>query len=36
MPNIKLMNMCMIIDELNNKVVVQNKINSPNWNGFTI
>lgn len=35
MPNIKLMNMCMIIDELNNRVVVQDKINSSNWHGFT-
>lgn len=35
MPNMKLMNMCMIYDEENNKVIMQDKINSANWNGFT-
>ncbi|KAB3529604.1 8-oxo-dGTP diphosphatase [Alkaliphilus serpentinus] len=35
MTKIKLMNMCMIIDEVNNKVVVQDKINWTNWKGIT-
>lgn len=31
----KLMNMCMIIDKENNKVVVQDKVNKPEWRGIT-
>jgi len=31
----KLMNMCMITDAENNKVVVQDKINKPHWKGIT-
>lgn len=29
------MNMCMIIDKENNKVVVQYKVNKPEWRGIT-
>lgn len=35
MTNIKLMNMCMIYDETLDKVLVQEKINRPDWNGIT-
>lgn len=35
MVNIKLMNMCMIVDKNQGKVLVQNKINSSNWKGIT-
>jgi len=35
MINTKLMNMCMIIDEVTNKVVVQDKINKPHRRGIT-
>lgn len=35
MTSIKLMNMCMVIDEKLNKVLVLDKINSLDWNGIT-
>ena len=35
MTNIRLMNMCMIHDKKQNRVVVQEKINSTDWNGLT-
>ncbi|SCZ11753.1 8-oxo-dGTP diphosphatase [Alkaliphilus peptidifermentans] len=35
MTKVKLMNMCMIIDEGGNQVVVQDKINRSNWKGIT-
>lgn len=31
----KLMNMCMITNQVTNKVVVQDKINKPHWRGIT-
>lgn len=34
LPNIKLMNMCMIVDEVNNRVIVQDRIKK-DWEGIT-